>query len=169
MEEVTACSGFFCPGHFFLNVYSKWEHTRVWHQPPCFSKRQKKWRHAPSVCAFVCVGIDPAVAPTIIWHLPKRDTRPQGYKGVRAQQRPSFSQASGPLGEHEGDRAGSGLMGFADVCCWSHSLKGSSFAWVHCTIINNVNWKKTTSWTFSSEVMHGEAKRCERSNVWCFI
>lgn len=116
---------------------------------PAFQNARKSgdMRH---LYVHVCVGMDPVVAPTIAWHLPKRDTRPQGYEGTRAQQRPSFSQASGPLG----DRAGSGLMGFADVCCWSHSLKASSLVWVRCTIINNVNWKKTASWTLSSEVMH---------------
>lgn len=137
---------------FFFNVYSKWVHSSqcLTSASPLFKMLEKVATCAICMykCVCVCVGVDSAVAPTISWHLSKRDTRPQGYKGARAQQRPSFSQASGPLGEHEEDRTGSGLMGFADVCCWRHSLKASSFAWVRCTIINNVNWKETTSWTF---------------------
>ncbi|KAA0714764.1 hypothetical protein E1301_Tti006396 [Triplophysa tibetana] len=85
-----------------------------------------------------------ALAPVSRFTPPRRT---QGREGPRAQGLSNghrFPKPQGPLGECKGNRAGSGLMGFADVCCWRRSPKASSFACLGCTT-NHVNWKK---WTF---------------------
>lgn len=87
---------------------------------PAFQNdRWKHQRHAASVrlqyvYKCVCVGVNPALAPVLGLHLlaGHKATRVQGSKGARPQQRPSFSQASGPLGGVRG-----GPVGF-DGICW---------------------------------------------------
>lgn len=102
----------------------------------------------------VYVGVNPALAP-VSRFTPLSTT--QGHEGPRAQGLSSgqrFPKPQSPLGECKGNRAGSVLMGFADVCCWRRSPKASSFVCLGCAT-NNVNWKKLTFWTFYSEVMCG--------------
>lgn len=145
---------------FFFNVYSKWEHsTQFWHQPLCYTE----WHmETPAPCTMnvqnvykcVYVGVNPALAP-VSRFTPLSTT--QGHEGPRAQGLSSgqrFPKPQSPLGECKGNRAGSVLMGFADVCCWRRSPKASSFVCLGCAT-NNVNWKKLTFWTFYSEVMCG--------------
>lgn len=81
----------------------------VWHQPPCFSKRQKKRRHAASVRACVCwdgssSGTNYRLTPPQTGH---KATRVRGREGSAAAVLFPSLRASG----------GSGRVGF-DGICW---------------------------------------------------
>ncbi len=83
MEEVTACSGFFCPGHFFLNVYSEWEHSSQCLTSASLLFKTPEKAATCGICMCMCV-----LGWIQQWHQLSLDTSPngtQGHKGTRAR------------------------------------------------------------------------------------
>lgn len=155
---------------FLMFIQNEYIPPSVWHQPPCFSKCWKKWRHAPSVCINVCVcwggyssGTNYQLTPLQTGH---KATRVQGRKGSAAAV--LFPSLRAPWGA----RGGSDRVGF-DGICWCLLLETlTKSLQLRLSMLHHhkqCQLERNDLLNFSSEVMHVRAERCERSDVWCFI